>query len=275
MAFYPSTVHHRTSRGNVSQGTEIHPGMLFFPFFCALLIGFGVGEAHARPDGPEIQNYSFLTLEISDVAGTPLEARVRIRGCDGRLCPDVPDSVHLSYWGGRGYSYADGSITVRVPRGTTGLTIGRGFEWAPYNGFLSVESDTAITIVLERFTDLREEGWFAGEIHAHSQHPPIDYVITPEISLRIARAEGLSVLHLLDQNYEFTGAPHPISDEETILHYSWEYRNQTYGHVSLPGLRESVGWGCCSVGPPESGGSGNGSNARAGPPAHDRRLLLR
>ncbi len=155
--------------------------------------------------------------------------------------------VHL-IWGG--YFYADGSAWVDVPPGATRLTVGRGFERKPYDRLFSIDRDTSIVVVLSRAFDLGEQGWFGGEMHAHANHGDPHYTITPVLARRIACAEGLSVIHIYDQWDNFTGSPHELSDNQTILYYTFEYRNAACGHVGLPGLRSYVGVGCCS--PPSS-----------------------
>ncbi len=101
-------------------------------------------------------------------------------------------------------------------------------------------------VKLMRLVDLGASGWYSGEMHAHTHHDPIHYDLVPEQSRMIAKAEGLNVLHLLDQHYEFTGHPHSVSDDETILFYTVEYRNGAYGHISVPGLTDMIPEGCCS-----------------------------
>lgn len=212
------------------------------PAVLLLTLGAG-GLVHAAPESPEV--FHRLTIEIRDTGGAPLEGRVRVLGSNGNVYPGVPDEGRLSFWGAGGYWYIEGSGWVNVPAGTTRVTVGRGFEWRPSDRTLQVVSDTTITVTLTRFVDLGEEGWFGGDFHTHSNHPPVDYTITPEIARRVARAEGLSVLHLLDQGLEFTGTPHPLSDSATILYYAYEHRNQAYGHASFPALRTSIPTGCC------------------------------
>lgn len=186
-----------------------------------------------------------LALDIRDAQGRPLQARVRIVDQTNHLHPDSLDAQRLCFLGAGGYFYADSSAWVDVPAGVTRVTVGKGFEYKAYNRTMSVASDTLLHVTLERAVDLGSYGWFGGDMHAHTQHAPLDYDIPPAKARWIARAEGLSVLHLLDQDVNFRGAPDPLSDGETILYYSVEVRNQAYGHVPLPGLRQLTGFGCC------------------------------
>jgi hypothetical protein len=120
-----------------------------------------------------------------------------------------------------------------------------GFERTPADFFVGVPHDTTVQVVLPGLVNLRARGWFSGDVHAHLKHSPVDYGLTAVDAKYIAQAEGLAVLHLLDEGYEFTGNPDVHSDSTTILYFSDECRYPTYGHVSLPGLRSRVGAGCC------------------------------
>jgi hypothetical protein len=212
-----------------------------------LLLALGaagmVGAVRAAPESPQI--FHRLEIEIRDPGGAPLQGRVRVLGSDGDVYPGVPDTSRLSFWGAGGYWYIEGTGWIDVPAGTTRVTAGRGFEWRPADRTLQVVSDTTITMTLSRFVDLGPEGWFGGDLHTHSNHPPLDYPITPEISLRVARAEGLNVMQLLDQGSQFTGTPHAISDSVTKLYYAYEHRNQAYGHALFTALRTHISPGCC------------------------------
>ena len=186
-----------------------------------------------------------LSLAIRDPQGNPLQARVRIVDQSNHLHPDSLDAQRLCFLGAGGYFYADSATWVDVPAGVTRVTVGRGFEWKPFNRTISVQRDTLLQVVLDRMVDLGALGWYGGDLHAHTQHAPLDYTIPPLTARMMARAEGLSVLHLLDQETNFSGYPDPVSDSQTILYYSFEYRNQAYGHVPLPGLTQIIPRSCC------------------------------
>jgi hypothetical protein len=144
-----------------------------------------------------------------------------------------------------GYFYVDGSATLDVPAGLTRVNVSRGFEYNPVSLTFTLQSDSTLRIPLQPFVSLAARRWYGGDLHAHSRHAPLDYQPSPEQVKLVARAEGLSVLHLLDNGWQFTGTPHALSDGTTVLYYSYEYRNQICGHVSLPGLCGWVGSACC------------------------------
>lgn len=186
------------------------------------------------------------TIAVIDPLGTPLEVRARIQAvAGGALYPPGPDPALLSHLGAGGHFYLDRTATLQVPPGEYDLMLGRGFEWKARSVRVNVARDTSTTFTLSRAFDLRPSGWYGGEMHAHSKHPPIEYPISTAQELQIARSEGLSVMHLLDQWDGFTGASHAASDSQTVLYVSYEHRNQTYGHAVLPGLQQPVTDVCC------------------------------
>jgi hypothetical protein len=193
-----------------------------------------------------------LTVRVRDLASQPIAARVRVIGSDGVEYPLGPDPVLLSHGTPDRYFYADDEASLSVPTGTTTVRCDRGFEWAPATRTLNVLGDTTITVAMTKVFDMRSRGWFGGDVHAHSRHIPVEYPMTPELSHRVARAEDLGIMWCLDQSYEFTGAPHDVSDSQSILYYTTEYRNQAYGHVALLGLRGLGTLGCCWPGSPPS-----------------------
>lgn len=237
------------------------PSLACVALAVALAIGFGA-RAHADDDCPPpvapgtspkagetlpgvATNTIQLRLDIRDASGHPVLARVTIRGSDNGFYPGVRDSTLQSHWWSVGYCYPRPADVIHVPPGVTRLTVGRGFEWAAQIRDYDLVSDTTLQISLTRFCDMAAEGWWPGDVHVHTRHAPLEYDIRPETVRRIAEAEGLAVIELLDQGYQFTGAPHPLSDSTLVLHYSFEHRNQVYGHVVFPALREAVDDVCC------------------------------
>jgi hypothetical protein len=210
--------------------------------------------ADARPDGdgpspaaaPDVGSHEVeLTLEITNSSGQLIPVRAQVIGADGYAYPRGPDSGLISHSSLGGYFYLDGSATLEVPAGFTRVTVSRGFEYSPVSMYVTLQGDSTLRVTLERFATLPARGWYGGDLHSHARHEPLDYMLTPEQVKIVAAAEGISVLHLLDDAWQFTGAPHALSDSTTVLYWSYEHRNQTGGHVSLPGLRSPVSYGCC------------------------------
>ena len=186
-----------------------------------------------------------VTVEVRDSAGQPLAARFRIWPDGVPPLPAPPDPATLANLYYAGYGYLDGSTTVAVPLGHATLDVGHGFEFEPAHLDFFVTRDTTIAVALLRRFELGSEGWYSGDLHVHTHHPPLQYDVTPDKARMVAHAEDLGITYLLDQDYQFTGAPSALSDADHLLVYSFEHRNQTYGHVDLLGLTQPVDDVCC------------------------------
>ncbi len=184
-----------------------------------------------------------LRLDLRDASGARIDARVSAwLEALGVWFPNAPDTASVAH---AGYAYPSSGGTLTLPQGAITLVTSRGPEWLPDTRRFVLRKDTTITVTLARFYDMRAKGLYASDLHVHSHHDPIEMDIPPLTARRIARAEDLAILHLLDQEYRFKGVPDSVSDANTLLYYSYEHRHQTYGHVVLPGLQQSVAWGCC------------------------------
>jgi hypothetical protein len=184
-----------------------------------LLVAGGIADA--RPPGGDSPPAGVLdvgsqtielTLEIADSSGRLIPARAQVTGADGHAYPRGPDSGLLSHSSLGGYFYVDGRATLAVPPGLSRVTISRGFEFSPVSQYVTLQGDTTLQVTLQRFATLPALGWYGGDLHSHARHDPLDYTPTPEQVKLVAAAEGLSVLHLLDNEWQFTGGPHALSD---------------------------------------------------------------
>ena len=196
-----------------------------------------------------------LTLRLVDEAtGAPSAARVRIVDPveEHFLSPDPSLRTHFTPVVG-GYVYAADSLVVTVAEGTVRVVAGRGLSSVPIDTLIQVAGPTEVVLSLRDWIDPRAWGWYGGDPHTHGEHSQgADYPrVEPDEAARVARAEGLDLLHLLDNEAATPGgAALPVSAGATI---GWgeEYRADYWGHVVLLGLDELVlgdGYpGCCSI----------------------------
>jgi hypothetical protein len=147
----------------------------------------------------------------------------------------------------RTYFYHQGPVSMEISPGVATIVAGRGIESRAVRLFSDIQQDTSIVLTIPRVYDLRSLRWFGGDTHTHMAHVPIEYVMTPAQMHEIAQAEDLSMTWILDNAYNFTGGPDTTSTPDAIMYYTTEYRNQTYGHAALLGLRNVIGFGCCGV----------------------------
>jgi hypothetical protein len=91
---------------------------------------------------------------------------------------------------GKQYAYIDGTCEIDLPAGQLLVNIHKGPEYRPR--FLEVTlkpGQLALRTTIERWTDLRREQWYSGDMRAH--------FLTPHAALLEAAAEDLAVVNLL------------------------------------------------------------------------------
>jgi hypothetical protein len=107
----------------------------------------------------------------------PLEARVAVLASTGHF--RAPEDALLKLGaadGGRPaaptgvpFFYSRSSFVVDVPGGPTEVTVERGTEYLPWRQTLSVPARGSVNldVALERWINLPEQGWYAGNTHVH------------------------------------------------------------------------------------------------------------
>ena len=194
-----------------------------------------------------------VVLQVQDLDGTPLIARVHVQDATGAPWPggfDADLMTHQDWPWMLGYFYVDGNVVMQVPTGPTDIVIGRGFEWRPASLTPSITSDTTITVQLRKVFDMRANHWHSGDVHGHAAHLPSNYPVPPENVMRVVQAEDLAMSWILNPIEQWTGTIHALSLPQHQAFYSIEHRNQAFGHACLIGLVQSVPTGCCT--PPAS-----------------------
>ncbi|HEV3442991.1 MAG TPA: CehA/McbA family metallohydrolase [Gemmataceae bacterium] len=145
-------------------------------------------------------------VRVNDAAtGQPTPVRVRFTSPDGtyfapfgRLAKfaigryrDVGGSVMLGgMLGERHYAYIDGTCEVSLPAGPIVVEISKGPEYRPLRREVSLSAGKlALRFNIERWTNLREQGWYSGDTNA--------LLPMPHAALMEAAAEDLAVVNLL------------------------------------------------------------------------------
>ncbi len=179
-----------------------------------------------------------LSVTTRDSVGEPLLCRVVARTAAGT--PLFPDSTEICYphHGPIPYFISDGAFTLGA-EGPVTLTFSRGPEYHSDVRVADVTGNASLEVTLQRFVNMPAAGWHSGDTHAHLWHDepnPLD----PVDGVRLARAEGLEFVSILDADRYFTGAPDSASTSDCLLYSSMEYRSHVYGHMALPGLQTLV-----------------------------------
>ncbi len=199
---------------------------------------------------PQTGHTVTVNLSVVDEHGLPIPARVQVQDALGHYFPaDTSSSLmsHNDYTWINTYFYLQGTVSMELEPGVTTILAGRGIESRAVRFAPSIQQDTSIVITVPRIYDLRALGWFAGDTHTHMVHPPVDYAMTPAHMHQIAQTEDLPMTWVTDNEYNFTGAPDPVSTPDAVLYFSVEYHNKATGHACLLGLKEITAIACCGV----------------------------
>jgi hypothetical protein len=209
------------------------------------------GTRAAEDDGP-----GRLWVRIQDERGSPVSARVYLRGADGKF--HVPNGSL-----GRGrkerFFHAAGQFQITMPAARYTVEVVKGFEYQPVVreidlNYLELQNrSTAETIVLKRIVDMPAQGWFSGDVHMHPNHREGGLYMTLDDCQLLAAGEDIRVANLLisnrqgtsrvfDTEYFLDGAVDPASTAETMMVVQEEFRNTTgmYGHMPLLGINRLV-----------------------------------
>jgi hypothetical protein len=141
-------------------------------------------------------------VRVNDAAtGQPTPVRIRFTGPDGtyyapfgRLTDfatgwnqDVGGNL---LYGEKKYAYIDGTCEIRLPPGPIVLDVSKGPEYLPVRQEVILRpGQLSLRPAVQRWSDLRRDGWYAGDSGAHS--------LGPHAALLEAAAEDLAVVNLL------------------------------------------------------------------------------
>jgi hypothetical protein len=140
-------------------------------------------------------------VRINDTAtGLPTPCRIRFIGPDDGYRAPVGRLPHFStqpgedvggnlLWQGQPYAYVDGSCEVVLPPGEITVEVWKGPEYRPLRQTLVLKpGQIALRLTLERWIDLRQDGWFSGDTQAS---------LPPHAALLEGAAEDLAVVNVL------------------------------------------------------------------------------
>jgi TolB protein len=177
-------------------------------------------------------------------------SRVHLTAADGKLYAPSDAYARVSAAGDPLF-HTTGSLEVRLPVGTTRLTVTRGFELWPETTEVEIAADqtTELTVELRRMADMAAEGWQNGSTHVHMNYAG-NLHNTLENLMMMSDAEDQDIVNeqaankdnrVLDQQFFVKGGgPHPLSTPERVLVVGQEYRPPFYGHAFMFGMRDHL-----------------------------------
>jgi hypothetical protein len=142
-------------------------------------------------------------VRVNDAStGKPTPVRIRLTGSDGTYYPPFGRLSHFApgtwgqdvggnlKWDDKEYAYIDGTCEVNLPAGPITVEVSKGPEYAPLSQQVVLgPGKLALRLVIERWADLRAEGWHSGDTWSH--------FLSPHAALLEGAAEGLAVVNLL------------------------------------------------------------------------------
>ncbi len=191
-------------------------------------------------------------INVVDEAGDYWAPEGHMREVSTGWREDVGHDVVVA---GRTWAYVPGRSRLRLPPGRYTLEVMRGFEYTPVKTGFEVKpgEDSRLRVKLERWSEIRQAGWYSGDTHVH--------FVDPEAGLLELLGEDLNVLNILASKWgalvtnveHFTGAPSRSSLPEHVVYVGQETRHGWLGHSILLGIERLVyplTWGGPSEGVP-------------------------
>lgn len=200
----------------------------------------------ARPAQP-------VTLRVRDEAGRPTVASFTIRDAQGHVYPSPAKRLAPDFAFHPQIYRADGE-RLSLAAGTYIIDCTRGPEYLVERQTVTVADGVPATIAcgLQRWIDPARRGWYSGDHHIHAagclHYETPTQGVRPQDMWRHIVGEGLHVGAVLTwgpgyyfQKQFFTGADHPLSTPQQVMHYDLEvsgFPSSHAGHLVLLGLKE-------------------------------------
>jgi hypothetical protein len=146
-------------------------------------------------------------VRVNDAAtGQPTPVRVRFADAEGKYyAPFGRLTTFATDWGedvggnlllgSEAHAYIDGTCEIALPPGQIRVAIAKGPEYRPIREEIDLPpGKLALRFVIERWADMRAEGWYSGDTRSH--------FLTPHAALLEGAAEDLAVVNLLAWEWE-------------------------------------------------------------------------
>jgi hypothetical protein len=141
-------------------------------------------------------------VRVNDAAtGQPTPVRIRLTDAAGNYYPPLGRLARFATGGGqevggnlllgdKQYAYIDGACEVPLPAGVIRAEMWKGPEYRPQTVETALAAGKlALRLSVERWTNLREQGWYSGDTRAH--------YLSPAAALLEGAAEDLAVVNVL------------------------------------------------------------------------------
>jgi hypothetical protein len=140
------------------------------PTPCRVHFTDAAGKYHA----PYGRLTEFAISRNTDVGGN---LQCPLAGTDGKVAPTR-------------FAYIDGACEIALPPGPIEVTICKGPEYVPFQQTVDLAAGKlALRFTIQRWSDLRNDGWYPGDIRCH--------FLPPHAALLEGAAEDLAVVNVL------------------------------------------------------------------------------
>jgi hypothetical protein len=157
---------------------------------------------HVRVNDAATGKPTPVRLRITDEAGNYYAPFGRLAEFATGVNEDVGGNLRLGH---AQHSVIDGTCEIALPPGPILIEISKGLEYRPLREELVLGAGKmALRLSLERWLDLRPEGWYAGDGRAH--------FLSPHAALQEAAAEDLAVVNLLALHWQPGRRPPTLSN---------------------------------------------------------------
>jgi hypothetical protein len=144
-------------------------------------------QVHLRVNDVETGQPTPVRLRVTDAAGRCYAPLGRLTQFATGPNQDVGGNVLL---GGKPWAYIDGACEIDLPPGPLHVSITKGPEYRPVETDVQlVAGKLSLRLQIERWADLRKDGWYSGDTRVH--------FLPPHAALLEAQAEDIAVVQLL------------------------------------------------------------------------------
>jgi hypothetical protein len=144
-------------------------------------------QVHLRVNDAATGKPTPVRLRITDSAGTYYAPYGRLTEFAAGPNQDVGGNVYV---GVKPWAYIDGACEILLPSGPLHIEIWKGPEYKPIDEEITLLAGTmALRLQIERWSDVRKQGWYSGDTRAH--------FLSPDAALLEGQAEDVAVVNLL------------------------------------------------------------------------------
>ncbi|MCG8651150.1 MAG: CehA/McbA family metallohydrolase [Pirellulales bacterium] len=150
--------------------------MIRFAFTLLVVEVIAVLVMPAVATAQQVTEKSTLQINVSDLAGAPQPCRVHLANEAGQ----PQRASGQPFW--RDHFVCSGRVAVDVPPGKYFYQIERGPEYERRAGTIRVGGQpiTTLNVSLSRIANLRDRGWYSGDLHVHRPLEEIELLMRAE-----------------------------------------------------------------------------------------------